>query len=208
MKKTALFIGLLLSTITILPLKTSRTEASKKYRIDIELEDVTKEYAEIDNTLHYYKISVINGLFDFAVKLPFETIDQLGYKKPNSQDWSNNFWKPFICGEIAALSLIVLASNLIENKELKKNISDTGIWLAIAGLIAHFGFRHNKAADLNDRMIVKQAYNQIDIYYSFYTTTTMLDSNFIVFSTAHALENIKIDVSQNGLSYEISLTEE
>ena len=207
MKKTAIFMSLLLlQTAAILPLKTSRTANSKKHSVDVELEDVTKEYAELDDTLHYYKISVVNGDFDFAVKLPFETIEQLEYKKPDSKNWSNNFWKPFICLEVAALSLNILAYNL----QLNEEISGISALVAIAGLIAHFGFRHNKAADLGNRMFVKRAYTQYNIhyYYYLYTTTTIFPSRYIVFSTAHALENIKIDVSKNGLSYEISLTEE
>lgn len=95
MKTTALFINLLLLSQVLYPLQTFRTKSSGIIPVDVDIQDVTPIYSEIDPNLFYYKISVRNNSLDYKTRISFQTISSLGYQKANSQAWSSNFWLPF-----------------------------------------------------------------------------------------------------------------
>jgi hypothetical protein len=223
MKKTAILMSFLLASQAILPLQSYRTKSSGTIPVDVDLQDVTAIYCDVDPSLHYYKISVRNCSLDYKVTLPHQTIASLGYQKADSQEWSNNFWMPFYWYEGTMLGATLLAAAGNANK--KTLTITTG--LALLGLIVQLGFRHNKVADLHASMIVSEAYNkittgptqsykipgifvdEIKITHPGLTTLKKINSSdFIVFSTARPLNDILIDIYQMGTCYVISLTAE
>lgn len=223
MKKTAILMSFLLASQAILPLQSYRTKSSGSIPVDVDLQDVTAIYCDVDPSLHYYKISVRNCSLDYKVNLPFQTIASLNYQKADSQEWSNNFWMPFYWYEGTMLGATLLAAAGNTNKETLTITSG----LALLGLIVQLGFRHDKVADLHSSMIVSEAYNKITtsptqsykipgIFVNEIKITqpglTILkkinSSDFIVFSTTLPLNNILIDIYQIGTYYEISLTAE
>lgn len=230
-KKTTLFISLLLLQQAIMALKVFRTNSSMNIPLKVFIEDVTPDYKEVDSSLFYYEIVVLNPSLENQANLAFETVSTLGYKQADSQAWSNNFWKPFYWYEGIVLSGTALATAipLLTHYNLGSTTPSNqatitacvGAGLALAGLLAQ-ACRNNKAAKLKSNMTIPKAYftahqgptfaTKFDI--GLFITHGGLISiekidpyKSIVISTEQPLENILIDVTQKNCVYEISLVE-
>ena len=223
MRKTALYFSLLAATFTLAPLSVIRTQKSGSIPVDIDMQDVTSIYKEVDSSLYYYKISASNASLEYKVRLSSQETYNLGYQKADSADWEYNFWKPFYIYESTCLGLTGLIT-LSDSENSCKTLCIGGS-AALLGLFIQ-NLRHNKAADLSSHMIVGTAYKTIESTPTqSYTVPgffvdeikitdhgkvfkTKKDSfNSVVISVNHPLQNIEIDIAQMGTFYEIYLTE-
>jgi hypothetical protein len=196
----------------MLPLYTTRTLSSGKIPVDIYIEDATDQYNEIDQQLFYYKITVHNSSLNFKVKVPFQTIQHLGYRKANSQAWTDSFWGPFywyegICIGITSLAALpFIQSACSDNRKIAHDALSIGTAAAFLGLFVQL-CRHNKPNDLASNLLVNTAYPAIFVteIQTYIQKTNAKDS--MIFCTDHPLQGIEIDIYQLGTFYEVSLNE-